>query len=72
MMTLLQQKLASMFAGVEYYTKILQRNAAMREFQGEAGAARYTRHGDIVQGLLRSKVVSISDRRDICASQNVN
>ena len=62
----------SIFAGVEYYTKILQRNAAMREFQGEAGAARYTRHGDIVQGLLRSKVVSISDRRDICASQTVN
>ena len=35
--------------GVEYYTKILESNMALRELQGEAGRAKYNRHGDIIQ-----------------------
>ena len=56
--------------GVEYYSKLLQRNIALREFLGDAGSSMYTRRGDIVQGILRVRTANISERRDVCASQH--
>ena len=56
--------------GVEYYNKILQRNVAIREFQGETGRSLYTGKGDVIQGIIRVKSPNITDRRDICSQQN--
>ena len=56
--------------GVEYYNKILQRNIAIRDFQGEAGRSLSTGKGDVIQGIIRVKTPNITDRRDICAQQN--
>ena len=35
--------------GEEYYSKIMARNVALRELQGESGKSKYNRHGDIIQ-----------------------
>jgi len=54
--------------GVEYYDKMMQRNRALRELNGESGRAMYTGKGDIVHGIVRVKTASIQERRDICAN----
>jgi len=56
--------------GEEYYSKIMARNVALRELQGESGKSKYNRHGDIIQGIIRVKTVSLTERRDICHQQN--
>ena len=56
--------------GAEYYNQILQRNIALRHFQGDQGRKMYNAHGEIVQGVIRVKTANIIDRRDICANQN--
>jgi len=54
--------------GVEYYNKLLQRNMALRELEGDGGKARYTGNGEMMQGIIRVKHAGIQERRDICAS----
>ena len=74
--------------GVEYYSKIMGRNIALRELQGDSGRhTKYNRHGDIIQvrsqdipnmvsssillqGIIRVKSASFTERRDICNQQN--
>ena len=56
--------------GAEYYNKILQRNIALRHFQGDQGRSMYTAHGEVIQGVFRVKSANIVERRDICANQN--
>jgi len=52
--------------GVEYYSKILQRNIALRELEGDGGKTRYTGKGEVIQGIVRVKHASLQDRRDVC------
>ena len=35
--------------GTEYYSKMMNRNVALREFQGESGKSKFNRHGDVIQ-----------------------
>jgi len=56
--------------GFEYYNKMLQRNIALRHFQGDAGRNKYTGKGELIQGIIRLKTAPITERRDICAKQN--
>jgi len=57
-------------AGVEYYDKLLTRNVALRELQGEAGKSVYTGKGDVIQGIIRQKTATLTERRTVCAQNN--
>jgi len=52
--------------GLEYYHKVLQRNIALRELEGDGGRSRYTSKGEVIQGIIRVKQASIQERKDIC------
>ena len=54
--------------GVEYYEKMLQRNIALRELVGPGGKDQYTGTGDLVQGIIRIKRVSLQEKKDLCRS----
>ena len=41
-----------------------------RDLQGDIGRSTYTGRGDVIQGLVRQKSASITERRNICAQQN--
>lgn len=49
--------------GVEYYTKLLLRNQALREFMGSEGPFHYTAYGNQVS-TWRTPTVQLSARRD--------
>jgi len=51
--------------GVEYYSKLMKRNRALRVLQPNL-ASNYTLDGDFTSGLLRKKTSSLVDRLDIC------
>ena len=55
--------------GVEYYDKLMMRNSSLREFQGEKGRSLYTGKGEVIQGIIRHKSATITDRRNVCAQQ---
>ena len=55
--------------GMEYYDKLMMRNSALREFQGEKGRSLYTGKGEVIQGIIRQKSATITDRRNVCAQQ---
>lgn len=56
--------------GVEYYEKMLQRHAALRELMPhDEGKKAFTLRGDFFPGLVRTKHRSVVKRRDDCASQ---
>ena len=55
--------------GVEYYDKLMRRNVALRDLQGEKGRSLYTGKGEFIQGILRHKSATITDRRNVCAQQ---
>jgi len=54
--------------GLEYYQKVLQRNVALRELEGEGGRSRYTSKGEVIQGIIRVTQAGIEERKDICAN----
>lgn len=47
--------------GIEYYTKMLQRNKCFRKMLGEEGAAYFTSEGD-ARGFIRSKSIPFTRR----------
>ena len=53
--------------GVEYYTKILERNKALREIKNDkAGHKKYNRHGEFVTSIFRDPYLPFKDRASIC------
>ena len=46
------------------------RNVCLRELQGDSGKNIYTGKGDVIQGVIRQKTASITERRNVCAQQN--
>ncbi|XP_064617289.1 transmembrane protein 177-like [Liolophura sinensis] len=50
--------------GVEYYTKLLQRNIALRELLGNSGSSLYTAYGNVTQSW-RTPKLSLTAHRDL-------
>lgn len=53
--------------GVEYYTKLLQRNIALRELLGSSGPSLYTAYGNVTQSW-RTPKLSLTAHRDLMVS----
>ena len=55
--------------GVEFYDKSLRRHIALRELlPNDAGKKLYNLRGDVYPGVVRTKFVPVSSRRESCKS----
>ena len=52
--------------GVEYYEKVMQRNRALRELEGERGQQKYTGKGEFMDGVIRFRQANLHDRKEVC------
>ncbi|KAL5007678.1 hypothetical protein ScPMuIL_016484 [Solemya velum] len=50
--------------GAEFYSKLLQRNVAIRELMGSAGAKVYTPYGNEIHSIWRNPHVPLTTRKD--------
>jgi hypothetical protein len=55
--------------GVEFYDKSLRRHIALRELlPNDSGKKLYNLKGDLIPGLLRTKYLAVSSRKESCES----